>query len=147
MRPLALLEADLPSALRDSARRACGGHEVSIAIQGEPRRLPHNIEDTVLRIAQESVTNAAKHSGAGAVTVTLRYNPDGVRLTVADSGRGFDVDSAFRTYAARWGLLGMRERASRIGATLLVRSHEGGGTTVQLDIPIPVQGELGVSSG
>jgi signal transduction histidine kinase len=147
MRPLVLAHADLPTALREATRRVAAGHEVRVTVEGEYRTLPHNIEDTVLRIAQESATNAVKHSGPGAVTVTFRYRPDGVGLTVADSGKGFDVETAFRSYAGRWGLIGMRERASRIGASLSVRSHQGGGTTVQLDVPISDGRELGVASG
>ena len=137
MRPVALVHADLPTALRDAARRAAAdSHDVRVTIDGEPRDLPPAVEDTILRIAQESMTNATKHSGAAIISVTLDYRPDSVELAITDNGRGFDVDSALRNYAGRLGLLGMKERAHQIGADLAVRSSEGAGTTVQLDIPI-----------
>jgi two-component system sensor histidine kinase NreB len=59
-----------------------------------------------------------------------------VRLTVTDDGRGFKVEQAFRSYAGRWGLLGMRERADRIGGTLRVRSAPDRGTVVELRVSL-----------
>lgn len=146
MRPVALVHADLPTAVLDGARRVGDSHDVRVAVDGEPRELPPAVEDTILRIALESMANAIKHSGAATVTVTLDYRPDDVALTITDSGRGFDVESALRNYAGRLGLLGMRERAHQIGAALSVRSSEGAGTTVQLDVPIPAADALDVSS-
>jgi signal transduction histidine kinase len=137
MRPVALVHADLPTALRDAARRvAADSHDVRVAVDGEPRDLPPAVEDTILRIAQESMANAVKHSGAPIISVTLDYRPDSVDLTITDVGRGFDVDSALRNYAGRLGLIGMKERAHQIGAGLSVRSREGAGTIVQLNVPI-----------
>src|SRR4051812_48086909 len=131
MRPLA--NSDLPSALRDVARRI-PEHNVLVTVEGEFRPLPTVVEDTILRIAQESIRNAVKHSGASVITVTLIYKEGAVSLTVRDSGHGFDVESAKRAYAGRWGLLGMQERANRIGAELSVHSRLGEGTTVELEV-------------
>ncbi|HJP84486.1 MAG TPA: MEDS domain-containing protein [Gemmatimonadaceae bacterium] len=137
IRPVALVHADLPTALRDAAGRAAtDSQEMRVAVVGEPRELPPAVEDTILRIAQESMANAVKHSGATIVTVTLDYRPDSVELTITDDGRGFDVESATRNYAGRLGLLGMKERAHQVGADLSVRSSEGVGTTVQLAVRI-----------
>ncbi len=137
IRPVALVHADLPTALRDAAGRAAAdSHEMRVAVVGEPRDLPPAVEDTILRIAQESMANAVKHSGATIVSVTLDYRPDSVELTITDDGRGFDVESAIRNYAGRLGLLGMKERAHQVGADLSVRSSEGVGTTVQLAVRI-----------
>ena len=133
MRPL--VTSDLPSALKDAARRV-SGHDVPVTVEGESRPLPPVVEDTILRIAQESMMNAFKHSGASFVSVTLNYKDDAVSVTVRDSGRGFDVESAKRAYTRRWGLLGMQERANRIGASLSVHSRPGEGTTVELDVPL-----------
>jgi signal transduction histidine kinase len=133
MRPL--VNSDLPSALSDAARRV-SGHDVAVTVEGESRLLPPVVEDTILRIAQESMMNAFKHSGASVVGVTLNYKDDAVSLTVRDSGRGFDVEFAKRAYTRRWGLLGMQERANRIGASLSVHSRPGEGTTVELEVPL-----------
>jgi signal transduction histidine kinase len=137
MRPVALVHADLPTALRDAGRRAAAeSHDVRVAVDGEPRDLPPAVEDTILRVAQESMANAVKHSGTASVSVILDYRPDSVVLAVKDGGRGFDVESALRNHAGRLGLLGMRERAHQIGGDLSVRSSEGAGTTVELHVPI-----------
>jgi signal transduction histidine kinase len=147
MRPVALVHSDLPTAVRDAARRvAADSHEVRVSVDGEQRELPPPVEDTILRIAQESMANAVKHSGAALVSVSLDYRPDSVVLTITDGGRGFDVEAAHRNYAGRLGLLGMRERAHQIGAALSVRSSAGAGTTVQLDVPIADADALDVSS-
>lgn len=146
MRPVSLVHADLPTAVLAVARRAGDSHDVRVVVDGEPRELPPALEDTILRIAQESVANAIKHSGVATVTVTLDYRPEYVALTITDSGRGFDVEDALRNYAGRLGLLGMRERAHQIGAALSVRSSKGAGTTVQLDVPIHAADALDVSS-
>jgi signal transduction histidine kinase len=142
MRPL--VTSDLPSALKDAARRA-SGRDVPVTVEGESRPLPPVVEDAILRIAQESTMNAFKHSGAGVVSVTLNYKEDAVSLTVSDSGRGFDVESAKRAYTRRWGLLGMQERANRIGASLSVHSRPGEGTTVELEVPLSRVGAANLS--
>jgi signal transduction histidine kinase len=134
MRAPALGEGGLAGALRDAARRAAGGDgpRVEISIRGTPRALPVDVEDAILHVGQEAVVNAVKHAAARRVAVRLRYGRRGVRLTITDDGRGFDVDPDFRSYAGHWGLLGMRERAERVGAALTVASAPGDGTTVDL---------------
>ena len=144
MRPL--VNTDLPSALRDAARRVSGGHDVRVTLEGEARALPPVVEDTILRIGQEAMMNAFKHSAASLVTAVLSYKEDAVLLTVTDTGRGFDVESAKRAYTGRWGLLGMQERANRIGASLSVRSRQGEGTVVELDVPLGKVGAVDLSS-
>lgn len=135
MRPLALAEADLPTALEQVARRSADGLRVEVVVEGERRALPADVEDVVLRVAQESIANAVKHSGTRSITLTLHFGAESVCLSVSDSGRGFDVEAAMRTYLGRWGLLGMRERADRIGASLVIESRAGAGTTVTLRVP------------
>jgi signal transduction histidine kinase len=148
MRPVALVHADLPTALRDGARRVgAHSHDLRVAVDGEQRELPPAVEDTILRIAQESIANAVKHSGASVVSVNLDYRPDSVVLTITDGGRGFDVEAAHRNHAGRLGLLGMKERAHQIGADLSVRSSEGAGTTVRLDVPIADVDTVDVEAG
>lgn len=134
MRPLALADADLPTALEQMARRVAGGVGVELVVEGEPRALPAKVEDVLLRVAQESVANAVKHSGTPSVRLTLHFDPESVLLAVSDRGRGFDVEAALHAYLGRWGLLGMRERADRIGGELAIESRVGAGTTVTLRV-------------
>jgi signal transduction histidine kinase len=80
------------------------------------------------------LTNAARHAQAGWVHVSLRVSEDGLDLRVADNGRGFDMGA---DHAGHFGLLGMRERAQRVGAHLEVNSAPGAGTQVRVSMPLP----------
>ena len=93
-------------------------------------RLAPEIETTLYRIAQEALTNVAKHSGATTVDVILERTAGHVALIVEDDGRGFDTDAS----TAGFGLLGMQERASLVGATIAIESAEGQGTTILVRI-------------
>jgi signal transduction histidine kinase len=146
MRPLALADADLPTALEQMARRVAGALAVEIVVEGEDRAWPADVEDVILRVAQESIANAVKHSGTPGIGLTLRFDPDSILLAVSDRGRGFDVDAALHDYLGRWGLLGMRERADRIGAALAIESRAGAGTTVTLRVPRHASGMVAGSA-
>jgi signal transduction histidine kinase len=92
-------------------------------------RLPLPQERELWRIAQEAVTNAERHSGGRTVWVRWRCDGSHARLEVADDGVGFETRKAGRMDS--YGILGMRERAAGIGATLSVDSTPGRGTTVR----------------
>ena len=94
-------------------------------------RLPRDVETTLYRIAQEALTNVARHSGAQTVEVILERRSDHVLLIVEDDGAGFDP-VATGTPDRGFGLLGMQERAALVGATLEIESSAGKGTTVLL---------------
>ncbi len=96
--------------------------------------LPDDKATTLFRIVQESLTNAARHAQAGWVHVGLRVNEDGLDLRVADNGRGFDMRAE---HAGHFGLLGMRERAQRVGAHMDLISAPGAGTQVRVSMPLP----------
>lgn len=93
-------------------------------------RLSWEIELVIYRIAQESLTNVARHAGASSVHLSLTSAPDGLTLSVRDDGRG-------GLTTAGTGIRGMRERALLIGARLTIDSPPGGGTEVRLDVPAP----------
>jgi two-component system sensor histidine kinase UhpB len=96
------------------------------------RTLEPDEELVVYRVAQEALTNVARHSEALQAWVTLARSGDGrATLTVRDDGRGFDPAA----HARGTGLRGMRERAVLIGASLDVESRPGHGTTVRLRLP------------
>jgi NarL family two-component system sensor histidine kinase YdfH len=82
----------------------------------------------ILRIVQESLSNAARHAHASHVEVRLSESQGELRIVVSDDGVGFDPDDA----RGGFGLTGMKERAARLGGTLRVASTAGGGTTVEL---------------
>ena len=92
--------------------------------------LPPATELVVYRVAQEALTNAARHSDARSVELSLGRQGNSVVLEIRDDGRGFDASSEGS------GLLGMRERAALVEAELTVTSQPGAGTTVRLQVPV-----------
>lgn len=136
MRAPSLVQKGLPDALEEATRRVAADVKMDFDVTGKPRALAPEAEDTIFRVGQEATLNAVKHASAKKISVKLAYKSRQVALSVSDDGRGFRVDQAFRAYAGRWGLLGMRERAERIGATLEIRSAPGRGTKVGLTVPI-----------
>jgi len=95
--------------------------------------------DELLRMAQEALVNAMKHAGASYIRVRLWYEKTEVRLQVSDDGRGFDPEAVVAAKAGHFGLVGLRERAGHLGATLSLDSRPGGGTTVEVTVPLPTR--------
>jgi signal transduction histidine kinase len=108
--------------------RERSGLQVGIRSQ-ETGRLPILQERELWRVAQEAVTNVERHANATQVTITWRCDGKTATLEVADDGIGFPVGSAGRLDS--YGILGMRERAASIGATLSFDSQPGKGTRVR----------------
>jgi two-component system, NarL family, sensor histidine kinase UhpB len=100
-------------------------------------KLEPETELAVYRIAQESLTNAVRHSGATRVTITLERGPETVLLSVVDEGRGFA-----RAPEEHGGLRGMRERAVIIGGVLTIEAGREGGVEVRLEVPVPRAAEI-----
>lgn len=96
------------------------------------------VETAFYRIAQEALTNVARHAGATVVEVTLEVSARQVVLEVRDDGRGFDPEAP-RDEASR-GLPGMRERVELLGGELEITSRPGGGTVVRATLPLPEDG-------
>jgi signal transduction histidine kinase len=103
-------------------------------------RLPSETETALYRIAQEALTNVAKHSRAKNVEVILERRADHVLLIVEDDGVGFDPGGAAGAAGQGFGLLGMRERAGLIGATLQIESSVGAGTTIFVRMAVAASG-------
>jgi len=93
------------------------------------------LRDEVYRIGREALINAFRHARATRIEVTLTYAPNHLKLLVHDNGCGIDSDTLRLGRAGHWGLCGMRERASRIGARLRVFSSLSAGTSVELTVP------------
>jgi PAS domain S-box-containing protein len=125
--------ARLRAAAEDGVRGA--GIALECVIQDALPLLPPDVEAVVLRVVQEAIANSVQHAAARNVRLTLACGPQGLRLSVADDGRGFAVDPDFRAYEGHWGLLGMRERTSHIHGKLSVRSTPGHGTEIVLVAP------------
>jgi signal transduction histidine kinase len=115
------------------------GTEAAIEITGEPFLLPPMVENNLLRIGQEAITNAVKHAAARRIDVLLEYAPNHVILRVQDDGHGFDP-RAVHPEDRHFGLVGMRERATELGAKLRLDSSPKHGTLLILELPIPDQG-------
>ncbi len=133
LRPTALDDLGLVAAVGGQVEQLGRGEiETKLVTGGEFADLGDDAQLVVYRVAQEALSNAARHSGARHVTARLDRRPDsGVELTVADDGRGFAFDEAERGL----GIAGMRERALLVGGELTIESRPGRGTTVRLAVP------------
>lgn len=122
------LTSDLVPQLRLVAEQLSSRANVEVEIEtyGEAP-LPENVSANLLRIAQESLNNALKHSGASRIAVRVEFEPTGVRLSVRDNGCGFDPAGP-RT--GGYGLIGIEERAAEINGKIEVNSRSGEGTEV-----------------
>ncbi|WKX69635.1 GAF domain-containing sensor histidine kinase [Streptomyces sp. XD-27] len=136
LRPAALDEDGLIATLRTQIQVLDRAHtaRVTFAAHGV-RALPAAQEEALLRVAQEALHNALRHSGAERVDVTLtRLEAGGALLRVADDGGGFDP-TAVRRAGRHLGLVSMRDRAGGVGGRLRVDSAPGKGTLIEMEVP------------
>ncbi|WP_433272884.1 sensor histidine kinase [Actinosynnema sp. CS-041913] len=133
LRPPALEDANLPDALSEVVAGWTDqtGVPVTVSTTGAARALHPEVEVALLRMAQEALSNVAKHASASRVGLTLSYMEDVVTLDVRDDGTGFDTCRETNGY----GLVGMRQRVSRLAGSLAVESEPGGGTAVSASVP------------
>jgi signal transduction histidine kinase len=127
---------DLAAALRTIIEgfRANCDIELSLSVSGSSRDTTGPVRDEVYWIAYEAIRNACKHSGAHHISVNLIYNK-GLELRICDDGRGIPEDISREGRIGHFGLRGMRERASQIGAALTISSSAQNGTEVRLVVP------------
>jgi signal transduction histidine kinase/ligand-binding sensor domain-containing protein len=138
LRASALEGHDLPAALSEAAQQWTAGSpvRVHVDVDGEPRGLPGDLEQQLLRIAQEAVTNSVKHAHAQEVHIRLVCEDRKVTLLVADDGQGFEGTDSLWESGGHFGLLGMRERAERLGGQLQLHSTPGHGTDIEVKVPL-----------
>ncbi|RME69840.1 MAG: hypothetical protein D6784_17745 [Chloroflexi bacterium] len=110
-------------------------------LQGEEKRLVSEYETVLFRIAQEALTNIAKHAEATQVQVKLELLPRQVHLTIEDNGKGFNPEEILNQeeQPVGWGLVGMIERAQLLGGICSLTSAPGQGTCVQVSIPLMME--------
>jgi signal transduction histidine kinase/ligand-binding sensor domain-containing protein len=130
-------DQDIPGVLRESGERAFAGRpmQFEMKVTGEPRPCPPAIERHLLRIAREALSNAARHSDATSVTLTLDYRPSDLVLRVADNGRGCQTSDLAGRAPGHYGFLIMKERADQIGGRFEVAAGPERGTTIEVTIP------------
>jgi two-component system CheB/CheR fusion protein len=136
LRPAVLDDLGLAAALPRYLAEWSAHHGIEADFQTTgkiPDRLNGAAETTFYRVAQEALTNVIKHAHATRVDIVLEGQKDVVTLVVEDDGVGFDATGSDKESGI--GLIGMRERATLIGATLQVESAMGKGTTIYLRYP------------
>ncbi|MEU5324312.1 GAF domain-containing sensor histidine kinase [Streptomyces sp. NPDC047461] len=135
LRPAALDEDGLIATLRTQVHVLDRAHTAHVTFDScGVRALPASQEEAVLRVAQEALHNALRHSGAEQVDVTLARRDGGVVLRVTDDGSGFDPQQTRRA-GRHLGLVSMRDRAGGVGGALTVESAPGKGTTIEMEVP------------
>ena len=128
LRSALLEEDDLASALARIAQQLSADGAAEVEVTGDRRRLPAAVENNLLHIGREALTNAVKHARASRIRIEIDFEKEHVRVRIRDDGRGFDAGSS--NGAGGFGLISMRERAEQIGADLSVESAQGGGTQI-----------------
>ncbi len=139
LRSSVLENQDLAAALEAGTRLWTAGApvDVTVDVTGAPVKLKEDVEQHLLRIAQEAVTNVVKHARATKIAIKLHRDTRKLRLRIVDNGRGFEHGDAFSSRDGHFGLIGMRERAERMGGELRLDSHPGEGTQVEVMVPLP----------
>ena len=132
-----LEQQEVAVVLPEMVQRMTAGVDVraSIEVIGPPRPVSPVVQKNLLRLFQEAMTNALKHGRARNIHVELKYNTAGLMLQVHDDGCGFDIEKTMPLGTGHFGLIGMRERAERIGGVFTLRSSPGQGTEIRVEVP------------
>jgi PAS domain S-box-containing protein len=135
LRPQALDHRNLSEALKDLILKMTAGSimQAKFTVKGYPFALPSEWEENLLRIGQEVLTNALRHSHASKFKARLVFALEDIRLDMRDNGYGFDPAGP----AYGFGLLGIRERVDGMGGKLTLKSTIGTGTAILIVLPIP----------
>ena len=145
LRPPVLDDYGLVAALHWYGEQFAQRTDIAVAVEGQESapRLSARVENALFRIAQEALTNVAKHAQATQVTVIVKADGGTLRLVVADDGVGFDPSTTLRASPAHlaepdgdrgWGLLTMTERAEAVGGRCRIESDPRQGTQVIVEV-------------
>src|SRR6185437_14659301 len=119
------------------------GINIEMETSGETYPLSEIAEENLLRVGQEAMTNVVKHSGAKQAKIKLEFTPQKVILQITDNGKGFVPQTCAGPRDGHFGLLGMTERAERLGGQIAITSEAGNGTVIRVEIPaIPANQQL-----
>lgn len=138
LRAQTLEDHGLPHSIERLGEKLTAGRgiEFRFALEGNPRALPVILENNLLRVGQEALTNAVHHAGAQRIFTRMSYETDSVFLEIADDGRGFAPSEGFSAGEdGRFGLAGMQERAEATGGKMEIQSHPETGTRVRFVVP------------
>jgi signal transduction histidine kinase len=139
LRPTMLDDLGLVPALLWLIERRAGSNSLEVQFRHqnvEDIRFAPEIETAAYRIAQEALTNVARHSGATEAVVRLWAADDMLSVQIADNGRGFDAEAALAA-ATSSGLSGMMERAGLLNGRITIESTRETGTTLTAELPLP----------
>jgi PAS domain S-box-containing protein len=134
LRPQVLEHNELPAAFESLFAKITEDTTVraELMVDGTPRRLAHGVEENLLRIVQEALTNTLRHASAHRFVARLAYEPLSVHLELVDDGLGFDTTANQKGC----GLLGMKERVEAMAGKIAVESVAGTGTAIFVSVPI-----------
>jgi signal transduction histidine kinase len=129
----------LAAALRGFCREFSTQHRVEVTFSHEPLpdALPPDVSLCLFRVVQAALVNGLKHSGAKSFDVHLQSSSGKLHLTIRDEGVGFDVEKVLGGNGL--GLISMRERVRFVSGTISIQSAPNRGTTIQVDVPVPVK--------
>jgi signal transduction histidine kinase len=138
LRSRELEQFDLYKALSLGANRIASnaGVRVDVETKGNVCPLPEVIEEALLRIGQEAVTNTVKHADAHCIKIELDFSEANVVMEIRDDGKGFVPENSPGPNDGHFGLLGMSERAKRLGGQITVKSAPATGTVIRVEIPV-----------
>jgi PAS domain S-box-containing protein len=133
LRPQVLEDATLVSALTRLAdeTRERSGLKITLAVDGVAPELNPAVEDHLLRICQEAITNVLRHAEAKEIRIRIRFTGSSAVIRIEDDGRGFDVQRP----AAGFGLIFMRERTEGLNGRWKLSSEPGRGTRIEVEVP------------
>ena len=141
LRSTTLQRGDLATALRHAGDRAVESDVAfDLRVVGTPRRCVPAVEEQVLRIGQEAVANAIRHSQANRIDVELQYDDETLTLRVLDDGCGFESTWMNGDGNGHWGVTSMKERTETVGGAFRISSAARKGTLVEAVVPTPAAG-------
>jgi signal transduction histidine kinase len=106
-----------------------------LIVSGQPRPVKPDVEEELLRIAQEAANNASRHAEPNQIRIALDYGGNTVMLSICDDGRGFHLEEGLGK-SGHWGLKNMQERAAGIGSTCKITTAAGQGTRIEICVPL-----------
>jgi signal transduction histidine kinase len=137
LRSPALEEQGLAAALQEFYERVgpASAAACEFRLVGQPRPCPPEVEEEILRIAQEATHNAIRHARANKIRLVLEYAEQSLNLCVSDDGQGFDLEEGYRR-SGHMGLKNMQERAAHILGKCRIITARGRGTQIEVRVPL-----------